>query len=96
MGGLAGGFVGGDGRFGEVGGRWGEFEPRAATGKGWGVGEAPDGGESEGLDLGEVEKFFVTRIEVFANGFRVVGGEGEEFLNSSRSPNRRTSTRTEI
>ena len=80
---MAGYFVRRDGGFGEVGGRWGEFKPGAATGEGWGVGQVPYGGESEGLDLGEVEKFFVTRIEVFANGFRVVGGEGEEFFDLS-------------
>lgn len=35
------------------------------------------------MDLSEVEKLFVTRVEVFSDGFRVVGGEGEEFLDLS-------------
>ena len=45
--------------------------------------QVPDGRKGDWLDLGEVEKFFITRIEVFANGLRVVDGEGEEFLDLS-------------
>jgi len=78
---LAGGFCGGNWGFGEVGGRRGEFEPGAATGKSWGVGKVPGWVKGEGLDQGEVEKLFVPRVEVFTNGFGIVSRKGEEFFD---------------
>ena len=78
---MAGGFCGGNWGFGEVGGRRGEFEPGAATGKSWGVGKVPGWGEGEGLDQGEVEKLFVPRVEVFTNGFGIVSRKGEKFFD---------------
>jgi len=78
---LAGGFCGGNWGFGESGGRRGEFEPGAATGKSWGVGKVPGWGKGEGLDQGEVEKLFVPRVEVFTNGFGIVSGKGEKFFD---------------
>jgi hypothetical protein len=78
---LAGSFCGGNWGFGEGGGRRGEFEPGAATGKSWGVGKVPGWGEGEGLDQGEVEKLFVPRVEVFTNGFGIVSSKGEEFFD---------------
>jgi hypothetical protein len=33
------------------------------------------------LDQGEVEKLFVSRVEVFTNGFGIVSGKGEEFFD---------------
>jgi hypothetical protein len=78
---LADGLCGGDGGFGEGGGRRGEFEPGAATGERWGVGKAPGWGQRKGLDQGEVEKFFVPRVEVLPNGFGIVSGKGKEFFD---------------
>jgi len=78
---LAGGLCGGDGGFGEGGGRRGEFEPGAATGKRRGVGKVPGWGEEEGLDQGEVEKLFVPRVEVFTNSFGIVSSKGEKFFD---------------
>ena len=78
---MAGSFCGGNRGFGEIGGRRGEIEPGAATGERWGVGKAPGWGEGEGLDQGEVEKFFVPRVEVFTNGFGIVSGKGEKFFD---------------
>jgi hypothetical protein len=78
---LAGGFCGGNWGFGEGGGRRGEFEPGAATGKSWGVGKVPGWGKGEGLDQGEVEKLFVSGVEMFTNSFGIVSSKGEKFFD---------------
>jgi hypothetical protein len=78
---LAGGFCGGNWGFGEGGGRRGEFEPGAATGERWGLGKVPGRREGEGLDQGEVEKLFVSGVEMFTNGFGIVSSKGEKFFD---------------
>ena len=33
------------------------------------------------MDQGEVEKLFVSRVEMFTNGFRIVSSKGEKFFD---------------
>jgi hypothetical protein len=57
------------------------LEPGAATGERWGVGKVPGRREGEGLDQGEVEKLFVSGVEMFTNSFGVVSSKGEKFFD---------------
>jgi hypothetical protein len=45
------------------------------------VGKVPGRREGEGLDQGEVEKLFVSGVEMFTNSFGIVSSKGEKFFD---------------
>ena len=60
--------------------RSGQLKPGAAAGESRRGGQVPDGLETKSPDVGKVQQFFVPRIEMFPDGFGIIGGQRKKFF----------------